>query len=244
MFKKNINLIRKNIVKFLTLNYPNCNIKRENLSLLNEGKFANATVFRYKDKNLDLTIKDFSGSPWLVRKTFGKLFINLEYNNLVKLSNNPSIAKNPKKLSECTLAFGFIEGKALKFFPKSSIEKDFFLKLEKNVKAMHSKNIVHLDLRNLGNILVGKDEYPYIIDFQSAISTKYLGSWLSKILKTSDLTGVYKCWNNRCIEPLDEKRSNILTEFNKLRKVWIFRGYPLSRALKKIKEFIYQKKLG
>ena len=25
----------------------------------------------------------------------GKLFINLEYNNLVKLSNNPSIAKNP-----------------------------------------------------------------------------------------------------------------------------------------------------
>ena len=91
------------------------------------------------------------------------------------------IAKNPKKLSECTLAFGFIEGKALKFFPKSSIEKDFFLKLEKNVKAMHSKNIVHLDLRNLGNILVGKDGHPYIIDFQSAISTKYLGSWLSKI---------------------------------------------------------------
>ena len=51
------------------------------------------------------------------------------------------------------------------------------------LKLMHSKNIVHLDLRNLGNILVGKDEYPYIIDFQSAISTKYLGSWLSKYLK-------------------------------------------------------------
>ena len=68
MFKKNINLIRKNIVKFLILNYPNCNIKRENLSLLNEGKFANATVFRYKDKNLDLTIKDFLVLPGLLGK--------------------------------------------------------------------------------------------------------------------------------------------------------------------------------
>ncbi len=242
MFKKNVNGIKRDIIKFLTLTYSKYDIKKGNLTLLNRGKFANATVFRYKDSNLDLTIKDFSGSPWLIRKTFGKLFINLEYNNLVKLSNNPSIAKNPKKLSECTLSFGFIEGKALKFFPKSSIEKDFFLKLEKNVKAMHNKNIVHLDLRNLGNILVGDDGYPYIIDFQSAISTKYLGKYLAETLKTSDLTGVYKCWNNRCTEPLDKRRANILEEFNKIRKVWIFKGYPISRAIKRIKELMKKTK--
>lgn len=244
MFKKNINAVKENIVTLLKLTYSNSNINKSNLTLLNEGKFANATVFRYTDANLDLTIKDFSGSPWFVRKTFGKLFINSEYNNLTKLASNPSIAQNAKKLSSCTLAFEFIEGKALKSFPKNSIKKEFFLELEKNVKAMHAHNIVHLDLRNLGNILVGNDGYPYIIDFQSAISTRFLGSWLTKTLKTSDLTGVYKCWNNRCIEPLDKKRYNTLEEFNKLRKVWIFRGYPISRAIKKIKELLKTKKLG
>lgn len=244
MFKKNINGVKKNIVTFLSSTYSNNNIKKSNLILLNEGKFANATVFRYKDSSLDLTIKDFSGSPWIIRKTFGKLFINLEYNNLVKLSNNPSIAKNAKKLSPYTLSFEYIEGKALKLFPNNSIEKSFFLELEKNVKAMHNKNIVHLDLRNLGNILMGSDGYPYIIDFQSAISTRFLGKWLTQILKTSDLTGVYKCWKNKCNEPLDKKRSDTFEEFNKLRKIWIFRGYPISRALKKLKELIDQKKLG
>lgn len=244
MFKKNINGVKKNIVTFLSSTYSNNNIKKSNLILLNEGKFANATVFRYTDSNLDLTIKDFSGSPWIIRKTFGKLFINSEYNNLVKLSKNPSIAKNARKLSPYTLAFGYIEGKALKLFPNNSIEKNFFLELEKNVKAMHNKNIVHLDLRNLGNILMGSDGYPYIIDFQSAISTKFLGKWLTKVLKTSDLTGVYKCWKNKCNEPLDKKRADTFEEFNKLRKVWIFRGYPISRAIKKLKELIHQKKLG
>lgn len=236
MFKKNINAIKRDIVKALTLAYSDYDIKKDKLTLLNRGKFANATVFRYKDTCLNLTIKDFSGSPWFIRKTLGKIFINLEYNNLIKLSTNPSVAKNAKKLSSSTLAFDYIEGKALKTFSKNSIKKDFFIELEKNVKAMHNKNIVHLDLRNLGNILIGDNGYPYIIDFQSAISTKYLGSWLSKTLKTSDLTGVYKCWNSRCIEPLDKRRAKILEDFNRLRKVWIFKGYPISRTIKKIKE--------
>ena len=89
MLKKNINDVRQSVIKFLNLTYPENNINESNLMLLNEGKFANATVFHYLDSNLNLTIKDFSGSPWIIRKTFGKLFINMEYNTLIKLSNNP-----------------------------------------------------------------------------------------------------------------------------------------------------------
>lgn len=235
MFNKDVDIIKDNIINYLKNNYKNGNFKKENLILLNMGKFANATVFEYKDENYTLTIKDFSGSPWLVKKTFGKLFINSEFNNLIKLKSNPSIAKNAKKISEHTLSFDFIEGKSLKSFENNSIGREFFLELEKNVRDMHSKNIVHLDLRNLGNIIVGSDNYPYIIDFQSAISTKFLFPWLERTLKVSDLTGVYKCWNRKCTDSLDDRRTNILNNFNKIRKVWIFRGYPISRAIKKLK---------
>ena len=50
---------------------------------------------------------------------------------------------------------------------------------------MHEKEIVHLDLRNLGNIIMGENGYPYIIDFQSCISTKYVPKKLKKDFKKS-----------------------------------------------------------
>ena len=75
-------------------NYENYEIRKECLSLLHEGQFANAAVFRYNDENnLDITIKDFSGSPWLVRKTLGRIFVNIEGHTMMKLENNPSITK-------------------------------------------------------------------------------------------------------------------------------------------------------
>ncbi len=238
LFKKNIFSIKNHVVSYLQKSYPNYNIQKENLILLNLGRFANATVFEYKSNNLNLTIKDFSGSPWLIRNTLGKLFINSEYKALLKLKDNPSIAKNIKRISKYTISFDYIEGKALKYFDNMSIEKNFFLELENNINLIHKKNIVHLDLRNLGNIIVGKNGYPYIIDFQSAISTKFLNNKLKNILNLSDLTGVYKGWNFKCIEPLDQSRLNTLEKFNKLRKIWIFKGYPLTRLMKKIKKFI------
>lgn len=175
MFKKNIEKVKNNIIKMLKNHYKDCEIKKEYLSLLNEGKFANATTFRYNDvKKLDLTIKDFSGSPYLIKKTLGKLFISIEGNTIKKLKNNPSVTKGVVFLSSYTLAFNFIKGKSLKKIKAHEIPKEFFLTLEKNIKNMHKKDIVHLDLRNLGNILMNENGYPYIIDFQSCISTKYL----------------------------------------------------------------------
>ena len=243
LFKKDIEKIKNKILNMLKENYKNYEIRKECLSLLHEGQFANAAVFRYNDENnLDITIKDFSGSPWLVRKTLGRIFVNIEGHTMMKLENNPSITKGVVFLSPCTLAFNFIKGKAIKEFQEKEIPKDFFITLEKNVKEMHRRNIVHLDLRNLGNVIMSKEGYPYIIDFQSCISTKHLPKKLRKILRASDLTGVYKCWNRRCSEPLDEEREEFFNEFQKIRKLWVLKGYPVQRFIRHTKEKFSQKK--
>ena len=237
MSEKNIAVIKTKVLNMLKKHYPNYSIKEEYLFLLHEGKFANATVFRYNDKNnLDLTIKDFSGSPWIIRKTIGKIFINVEAHTMIKLSDIPSITKNIVFLSPYTISFKFIEGKAIKEFKEGEIPKEFFLTLEKNVKEMHKRNIVHLDLRNLGNVIMGNDGYPYIIDFQSSISIKHLPKKLKKILRASDLTGVYKCWQNRCNEPLDKEREEFFNDFKKIRKLWPLKGYPLHRFIRHMKQ--------
>lgn len=237
MFKKNISKIENQIIKMLKKHYSSYEIKKECLVLLNEGQFANASVFRYHDgKELDLTIKDFSGSPWFIRTTFGRIFVNIEGHSMMKLEGNPSVSKNVKFISPYTIAFNFIKGNPLKKFKKEEIPKEFFIELEKNVLEMHKRNIVHLDLRNLGNIIMGHDNYPYIIDFQSCISTKHLPEKLKTTLRNVDISGVYKCWKSRCAEPLDEERQAFLDNFKKVRKFWVLRGYPLQRLVKKIKK--------
>ena len=88
---------------------------------------------------------------------------------------------------------------------------------------------------------MGEDGLPYIIDFQSYISVKHLPKKLKNILKGVDITGVYKCWKRKCSDPLDQEREKYFEDFNKIRKVWIFRGYPLKRLKESIKKSFKKK---
>lgn len=65
---------------------------------------------------------------------------------------------------------------------------------------------------------------------------------IKEILRKVDISGVYKCWENKCSEPLDEKRKKFLEGFKEIRKLWILKGYPLLRMIKKIKVKFFFKK--
>lgn len=226
-------LKKEKIVKILKKEYKN--IDEKNLEILNEGRFANATVFRYRDENTDITIKDFSSSPWLVKNTLGRLFVKNEGNKIKALEDTNIVAKNVKFLSPYTLSFDFIKGDVLKKIENKTLDKDIFLEFEKKVNKMHEKNIVHLDLRNFGNIILGEDGKLYLIDFQSAIKIEKFPKKLKKILFDSDVSGVYKAWRKKASESLDPEREKFLEDFNEIRKLWILKGYPITKLIRKIK---------
>lgn len=225
-----INLLKKK------LNSKDINI--ENLKILNKGKFANAFVYRYKDSNFDYTIKDFYHCPFIVRVIFGRIMAKIEYNTLKKLNGIKGIAPEVHMLSPFTIAFSFVKGKPLKAYDDETypVPEEFFHKMEKLVAEMHSRDIVHLDLRNLGNIIRGEDGNPYLIDFQSSITSKNLPQKVRKILEDSDISGIYKSWKSVCSTPLPEDKQQFLDDFNSIRKFWVLRGYPISRAIKKWKK--------
>jgi len=62
------------------------------------------------------------------------------------------------------LLYEYIEGVSLD--SKPAIPDDFFDQLEEIIQAVHKQNIAYLDLNKKGNILLGKDNKPYLIDFQ------------------------------------------------------------------------------
>jgi RIO-like serine/threonine protein kinase len=225
------------IIKLLKNKLNNKDIDAKNIKLLNKGRFANAYVFRYSDNTNDLTIKDFYHCPWPLRITFGRIMAKMEYNTIKRLEDIPGITPEAYLLGKYTVSFSYIKGEPLKEIQKKGIllPKIFFIKMEKMVRKMHRRNLVHLDLRNLGNVICGDDGNPYIIDFQSSLGTKYIPKKMRKILEDSDISGVYKCWKSTCKEELDPEKENILENFNNIRKIWIFRGYQIHRLLKLIR---------
>ena len=60
---------------------------------------------------------------------------------------------------------------ALEFVPGKAIERDevlpasFFTDLERLLRELHGRGVVHLDLRHKGNILASDKGEPFLLDF-------------------------------------------------------------------------------
>ncbi len=233
---KNIMKIKRNVVVDLKKAFPalGSDISENGLTLIHEGRFANAAVLRYRDRNLDLTIKDFSGSPLLIKAVFGMLSTRTEYRAKKALAEALGENGNLCLLSPWSLAFDYVCGETLNKVLKN-VPSDYFIRMERIVRKLHACGFVHLDLRNLGNMILGKDGQPYIIDFQSCLPTKHLPAFIRRYLEKVDFSGVYKAWERKCADGLDERRKSVLTYVNGIRRFWIFKGYPLQHFLEKLR---------
>lgn len=218
--------------------FPGQRISADGLKLIHRGRFANAHVYRYRKGALDLIVKDFSHCPWWIRLSAAPYFVHRELRTLDRLRGLPGIASRRFQLSAIALAYPFMPGQPLSAVRRAAgtLPASFFRSLETLVLKMHERGIVHLDMRNLSNVLVGTDGRPYLIDFQSAIDLHGLPNLLSTVLESVDLSGVYKGWLRVGAEPLDQARLEFLDRFNELRRVWVFRGYPVTRLFERIRE--------
>lgn len=229
---------QNNVLISLQQQFPGLRFHPENLSVLRDtGHCANAVVLRYKDSNIDLVIKDFARCNWLLRKTFARFIIAHEAGALNRLAGISGIAPHCYRLGESMLAYPFIEGTPLNRIKRSDqrLPRQFFTDFETLVSRIHQQGVVHLDLRNLGNVLVGPDGKPQCIDFQSAIGFRSFPAGLRRFMQGSDISGIYKAWKILCEEPLPAEKEAFLDEYNQLRKRWIFRGYPVARLKKRLK---------
>lgn len=233
---KNIKKIKKNVIVDLKKAFSSvgADFSENALTLIHEGRFANAVVLRYRDKNFDLTIKDFSGSPRLIRGTFGFLSTRTEFRAKKALAEALGETGRLYRLSPWSLAFDYVRGETLSKVPKM-VSSEYFIQMERIVRKLHDCGFVHLDLRNQGNMILGRDGAPHIIDFQSCLPTKYLPSFLRCYLERVDFSGVYKAWERKCSVALDRRRKAVLTYVNGIRKFWIFKGYPLQHFMEKRK---------
>jgi serine/threonine protein kinase len=138
----------------------------------------------------------------------------------------------------------FIEGKTLHELKndKQLLPDDFFQRLLKIIEELHRRRIYYLDLDKLGNIILGDDGIPYLIDFQISMQFKKHRGILGKItdaifnnLIREDLYHLYK--HKKRFQPhLLTKEEEKLTERSSF-NIWYNRIF--GNPYRKVKRLIY-----
>ncbi len=200
-------------------------MKRAKVRLLRDGHMANAVVSRVELDGRLWTVKDFSSRAWWVRLFYGAFILKREQKALCRLRGIDGIAGASFLIDREALAVEFVEGMSMNDVPAERITAAFLEALERLMGAMHARGIVHLDLRGKGNILVRPDGTPALIDFQAALSTGWMPGCIRKLLEDIDLSGALKKWLAYRPGEMGEARKKELERINRLRRLWVFKGY-------------------
>ena len=208
--------------------FTRADISKSPVDVVSRGRWGNADILRYAHRGTFWMIKDFSACPAPVKHTWGRWMAARECKVLQRLQGINGIPQNPFMLDPFALCYRYISGTNLKFARKQrEIGAEFFLALERAVYEMHQRNIVHLDIRYMRNILITDAGEPAILDFQSSLFLDNIPRVFHNLLKNIDISGVYKCWRKVSPATIDNERLCMLEKMERVRSLWIFKGYPL-----------------
>lgn len=154
-----------------------------------------ACTGRYRNEKTDEKIvlkisrlQPFLGIPcaWM-----GRFLRNREIGILRQLDDLDQTPQTIKSFGCNGLVYRYIEGQSLD--EKPDLPYEFFDQLQTLLETMHQRKICYMDLNKRGNILVGKDGRPYVIDFQiSLFLPAKWGNWLRGLLQREDLYHLFK----------------------------------------------------
>jgi hypothetical protein len=193
--------------------------------LLRDGRFANARVERVRIDGADWIFKDFASRAFFVRHGVGRFLLGREVRALRRLQGIPGVPGDAFRVDAFSMAARFVPGRALADTPDGPFTTEFLLALEALLRQVHARGLVHLDTRGGGNLLIGPDGTPGIIDFQAALSTRWMPQALRGWFEDMDLSGIYKKWQRWQPDTLGEERLALLDRLNRWRRWWLLRGY-------------------
>lgn len=142
-----------------------------------------------------IVVKDFIRSDPLFRLIVGPILIRREYGALRKLVGVEGIPQLVGRIDRYALAMEHVAGISLAELDSSNqpaspgseensdfcsqlpaskskakiLDEDFYARLRETVDQMHSRGVAHCDLRSRGNVMLGEDGRPYLVDFAACV---------------------------------------------------------------------------
>jgi hypothetical protein len=137
---------------------------------LRPGGGTRPALLVIEDRGKRAVVKDYLASGWLLRRIFGPWLIAREERIYLRLQGAAGVPHLVGKLDRHALVVEFIRGCASSECSEGSLPLEFFDRLAAVVNGMHGRGVVHCDLKNRSNIVVGEGNEPYIVDFASAFT--------------------------------------------------------------------------
>ncbi|MBS3905905.1 MAG: hypothetical protein KGZ49_02605 [Syntrophaceae bacterium] len=197
-------------------------IEKNSICLV-RGRFGKPDLNRVETEGHAFMVKDVRRRNFFLRWTLGLWLIDKEWKIYSRLKGLKGIPQPVERIDRFAFAMEYIPGKAVG--RSEALSASFFLELERVLGEVHSRGVVHMDLRHKGNILVSDKGEPFLIDFNSSFSFRENGilrRFLFPLFQWVDVGGLLKLKERASPNLMAPGELDFLKRFNKLRKLWIF----------------------
>jgi RIO-like serine/threonine protein kinase len=170
-----------------------------------------------------LMVKDVRRKSFPVRWSLGLWLIHKEWKIYSRLLGVEGVPMPIERIDRLAFAMEYVPGRPIE--RGETLPDTFFQDLERILKELHSKGVVHMDLRHKGNILVSESGKPILIDFNSSFSFHEKGllrRFLFPLLRWVDYGGLLKLKQRVSPSSMTPEELSFLKRFNLLRRLWIF----------------------
>lgn len=163
---------------------------------LRRGGGSRPALLLLERDGVQVVVKDYRDSGRLMRALIGPWLVRREEYLYRLLQGSPGVPRLIGRVDRHALAVEHISGHNCDHYRHGELPDEFFSRLRTVVEAMHARGVVHCDIRNRRNIVVGPDAHPYIVDLASAFTSRgFLGParrFLFERFRLDDLRGVAK----------------------------------------------------
>ena len=175
------------------------------VELLREPSSTRPAVYVIEENGVKAVVKDFSDNGFLYRNLIGRFLVWREKKAYRRLKGVKGTPRLLRVLDGRALILEHIPGKSLENTKVTGkLPPVFFEGLRALVDAFHGREICHCDLKRAGNILIGDDGKPYVLDWSAAImKTEFRPFPLNLIYRRfvlDDLNAVTKYQLRHCPE--------------------------------------------
>jgi hypothetical protein len=186
----------------------------------------------------------FFGLPlaWL-----GQILRNHELSILRRLSSLDQVPHPLAEHGSTGFIYEYIEGHTLE--EKQTFPDDFFDNLAELLRQVHQQSVAYLDMNKRSNIIIGKDNKPYLIDFQISLYfisnpwiLKSFNKRLQNALQDADFYHLFK--HKRKLSPhLLKPEENLVSHPNPLIHLHRCIANPFRCVRRKLLNFLHAKGL-
>jgi hypothetical protein len=160
------------------------------------GAGSRPDVLRIRLDDGEVALKDYSASDVWFRRLIAPILIHREVRALRRLEGLPGVPRLIGQVGRRALVLEHVDAVPAKTLNPSAITPELFARIEGVVRATHRRGVAHCDLRASGNILVGADGQPYLVDFVAHVGRggrwNVIGRWAFARFCQADLAAVVR----------------------------------------------------